>query len=224
MILGMKVTKPKGSMSTKEELHGYLNTESTNALEEALRIGIKRMEYRLDLEETSTEPEEEEDNQERAKPRKRRKVEKYGDGWENSSPPKWRSGKLGLPTSFSEVWRRDEFKEKAKKATEELRSDKMEEAAKAATPVKLKIKRLESKIGKEKKKNKFTQINIKQFIKLNQVVENSSNPETNLQTQGRAALGAWRMAGTAAPTSEPSITPGKEGMEHVGQRRGAIGP
>ena len=93
----------------------------------------------------------------------------------------------------------------------------MEEAAKAATPVKLKIMRLESKIGK-KKKDKYTQMSLKQFININQIVEDSSNTGTNLQTQGRAAPGAWRMAGMAATTSKPSTTPGRGGREHLGHR------
>ena len=46
MIPGLKVTKPKGSASSKEDLIGFESTEPIKTLEAAIRRGVKRLEYR----------------------------------------------------------------------------------------------------------------------------------------------------------------------------------
>ena len=59
MTPGLKVVKPRGSVSTKEDLKGFESSEPTKILEAALRRGVKRMEYRLDDEEWQDDPEDE---------------------------------------------------------------------------------------------------------------------------------------------------------------------
>ena len=84
--------------------------------------------------------------------------------------------------------------------------DKLEEGTgRASTPVRTKVKRLESRAEKEDKtkgRKNTTQLSMKDFMNAlksidTQEVESSLKPVTYLQTKGRAELGAQRLAGKA---------------------------
>ena len=84
---GIESVKPKGSITSKEDLRGH---NFPSEIEEAMRRGHKRIDYKLDEEDTD---ENNVDNEIEAeggdeRPRKRIRGPGIGEGWEKISPEK----------------------------------------------------------------------------------------------------------------------------------------
>ena len=127
-------------------------------------------------------------------------------------------------------------KAEAERAPEKL--DILNIERKASTLVKVKVKRLEAKReghqgSQDVLRKRSSQISIKDFLESRKTiamgqdpstakleVRASLKPDTNLQLQGRATLGAHGVFGKAGRSSPLPGTPTKEGWEVLGRSKG----
>jgi len=169
-IPGIKVTKPKGvTMMREGDTRG--TEESMEIVIAAMKRGVKRMEYVSDSPEVKTEskltttegeednldldlePGEREENKLSPPRGKRQRIEMMGEGWEAVSPVKWKQSPLSEGSkTFSSLnieGRREKWDpEPQERKDDNRRTAEMRRTRRTApdkvTPVKVKIKRLET--------------------------------------------------------------------------------
>ena len=224
-IPGLRVSKPKGVASTSADVRGM---DMSLVLEAALRRGVKRLDYILENEdeesreevESETESEignggrKEEGREDRPPRRKRQREAGIGDGWEKTSPIKWKASPLGK--TFASI--NAGIKGRKMSAENQPSKEGSRQTAERMTPVRTKVQRIEL-IGKRRKEGGSLQTQspgqkkISCYLKRlqgpkgpKQVLE-TSRQHSSMQIEcptTRASPGTQRMPGKAKSTSNSS--------------------